>query len=431
MGMAGVFTPSGEEPWFPEYKIAVMSLTDSLKSQINYNCVNSNNTISMLYNAYTEKGFLNNFKALDNLHAHSLYSDSGGLQIVTAGKTMTPEIKKEIYQTQAYADYAMCFDEIPLISTSKTRTRNERSNVKNKIFVSDRMQESALATGRNIKEQVEYFRSIGSNTKVIIIVQGNTAQHMVDWYKDIESLLTEEDYKNIGGLAIADTCMGNGQRESIEMLIAAKKISEFCHENVKHHLHVLGVGSISRMRPILYLIKGGYLSSYNLISYDSSSHTSTFDYGLLKLNGTCKSIGSTKTNSVDIHFRNVYNLFSDTLSKYVTEDQYIDSIFGDGSGDWKYSTVKERGIKTNDPNYIIPNLLAKVAHTYYQIHNFTLNLDKLMGDELMIGKGPINSLLGVKNDAGMDGWIKNNHSMIKSKSISDSMNVINVETFFE
>ncbi len=83
VGMAGVFTPSGEEPWFPEYKVAVTSLTDSLKSQIDSTCIHSNNSVSMLYNAYTEKGFLPQFKALDNLHAHSLYADSGGLQIVT------------------------------------------------------------------------------------------------------------------------------------------------------------------------------------------------------------------------------------------------------------------------------------------------------------------------------------------------------------
>ena len=245
--------------------------------------------------------------------------------------------------------------------------------------------------------------------------------------------MSEEDYANIGGLAVADTCMGNGQMESIQMLMAAKKISEFCHENVKHHLHVLGVGSISRMKPILYLIKSGYLSSFNEVSYDSSSHTSTFDYGLLKLNGTCRSIGSYKTHEVDKHFRNVYNMFSNTLSQFVTEDEYINSIFGEGPGDWKFSSVKQRGLATNDKRFIIPNFLAKTTHTYYQIHNFVTNLDKTLDDKLLKykknGNNHLNLLLRVKDDKGMQNWIRDIGSHISSKKIKNDNEFISIEEF--
>lgn len=436
-GMMGVFTPDHTMPWYPTYKTATLSLMGSLKKRIAETCHNTKPLISTLYNAYTEKNHVSEFKNLDNLGSDSVYADSGGLQIVTAGKSITEDIKKEIYKTQAYADYAMCFDVIPLSSVSLTRTRNERSNIGNKIFHSVNHQESAFATGDNVKQQASYFRSIGAKTKVIIIVQGNTTEDMVNFYRNIESRLSPEDYENIGGMAIADTCMGNGELESIEMLRAAKLIADFCHPNVRKHLHVLGVGSIPRMRPILYLLKSGYLHEFDRVSYDSSSHTSTFQYGLLKLNGTCKSIGSYKTPAVDKHFRNVYRLFNDTFSDYVTEDQFMTNIFGDGSGDWKFSTIKNRVIENDDPFVIASTLLCNAAHTYFQIHNFVSNLDKVMTDEYnvfnddpSVKEKAMNELLGITDDNQMLTWINNHSNKIVSKRIKRDEDNVSLEEFF-
>jgi hypothetical protein len=109
-------------------------LAEQLNKSIAQRCLNTNSDVSVLYNAYTEKQHLEYLKTYKNLGARYIYSDSGGLQIVTAGKEINDEIKQQIYETQAYADYAMCFDVISLGSVSKTRTRNERSNVKNKIL---------------------------------------------------------------------------------------------------------------------------------------------------------------------------------------------------------------------------------------------------------------------------------------------------------
>jgi len=438
VGMMGVFTPDHEAFWYPEYKKATLSLMKSLNKRVAETCHNTKPLVSTLFNAYTEKNHVDEFKRLENLGSASVYADSGGLQIVTAGKSITNDIKNQIYKTQTYADYAMCFDVIPLSSVSLTRTRNERSNVGNKIFHSEQHQQAAFATGDNIKSQASFFRTVGAKTKVVIIVQGNDVQDMVDYFKNITTRLDDADYENIGGLAIADTCMGNGELESIKMLIAAKEISKICHPNIKKHLHVLGVGSIYRMRPILYLLKSGYLNAFERVSYDSSSHTSTFQYGLLKVNGTCKSIGSYKTPAVDKHFRNVYNLFSDTFSEYVTEDKFIDNIFGDGKSDWKYSTIKNRVVETSDPDIIIPSLLCNAAHTYFQIHNFITNLDQVMLDEFGIQrtKGDwkklmrINQLLAVKNDDDMSAWFSQNSGGIKTKGIKRDTERSTVEGFF-
>jgi hypothetical protein len=441
-GMMGVFTPDANENWYPLYKETTVSLMRSLKARIAESCVNTDPLVSVLYNAYTEKNHVREFERLNNLGADSVYADSGGLQIVTAGKSITPEMKNEIYKTQTYSDYAMCFDVIPLSSRTKTRTRNERSNVGNKVFNDELLTQSAHATGDNVKAQATYFRKSGAKTKVIVIVQGNSADDMVNFFNGVISRLEPEDYENIGGMAVADTCIGNGELESIEMLRAAKRISEFCHPNIRRHLHVLGVGSISRMRPILYLLKSGYLNNFERVSYDSSSHTSTFQYGLLKVNGTCRSIGSHKTPDVDKHFRNVYNLFSDTFSPLVTEDRWIELIFADGSGDWKYSTIKNRLMQNQNPNEIVAGLLCNAAHTYFQIHNFVTNLDRVSShkykeiEEIAKNKKQgkthiaMNNLLNINSEEQIEDWCSQFSATINSKRISRDSDTINMEDFF-
>ena len=418
-GMMGIFTNHIYDNHHDSLKNVLHSLMGDLNRSVQGSAKNTNPTIATLFNAYTEDAFVPRFASLGNLGSNSLYADSGGLQIVTAGKQVTDEIKAEIYKTQTAADYAMCFDVIPLESLSDSRTRNERSNVGNKVFNEANHLESGRLTGLNIKEQIKTFREHSAKTKVIMIIQGNNSEDMVNYYTEIAHQLTEKDYDNIGGMAMADTCIGNGTLESIEMLRGAKLISKVCHPNMKNHLHILGVGSISRMRPILYLTKSGYLDSFKKISYDSSSHTSTFDYGLLKVNGTCRALGSTRTDRAEDHFRNVYKLFENTLSDLCTEDELVDIILGDGVRDWRYSTVKEHAIKLPD-NQMIVGYLCKVLHTYFQINNFMKCLDNVLVEK---SNTDIGRLLDVHSDSDMDSWFKFISKHVRSKRIKRKENM--------
>lgn len=439
-GLMGVFAPKPEHEWYPEYKEAIIDLNENLIQTLQEECVNISPEISLLYNAYTEKNFIQPLSRLENLHAHNVYSDSGGLQIVTTGKSVTEEIKQEIYRRQAYSDYAMCFDDIPLKKITDKQTRNERSNVRNKIFMPEDLSNASRSTGQNISKQISFFDSIGAKTKVIVIVQGNTARDMLEFWRGIKTVLDREEQKSIGGIAIADTCMGNGDLESIEMLEAAHLIMKEDRELLEgKHLHILGVGSIARMRPVLYLSKAGYLEGFSKISFDSSSHTSTFIYGLLKVDGTCRSIGSYKTDRVERHFRNVYKRWSKIFEKYVSEDEFIVNVFGDDLGtDWKYSSIKNKALEQTDLKLIIPNILINAAHTFFQIHNFMINLDKILDHEhqvVSLKRKPtlsdvaINNLLTVKDESDMIEWVKHNRSSVKSKRISRKENKVTLEAF--
>lgn len=418
---------------YQEFHDRVVEIPKNVVKSVQDHSQYSEPVLSMLFNAFTEKAFVKpskGFQMYDWLGSDGVYADSGGLQIVTTGKSITPEIKQEIYKTQMVADYAMCFDVIPLTSSptafrdkrgnDKTRSSNERSNTGNKIFEDHLFAESAMATAKNIKEQVSYFREHNAKTKVIIIVQGNTPQDMKFFYDTIASQLTEEDYEHVGGIAIADTCMGNGELESIKMLHAAHLIAQDCHENAKSHVHFLGIGSLYRLRPIIYLVRSGFLQTFKRISYDSTSHTSCFDMGLIKLDGTCRSYGVKHTPLAEEVFTDVYNTFKGTFEKLVDLDTYKKIVFGvDNNTDITFTNIRSNA-QSLGTNAHIAGMLIKTAHTFYQIENFMKNAEGIWGEGRNgeeMENTPVSHLLNINDEGDILQWYQHFTGHISSSAI--------------
>jgi len=402
----------------PLFKESLMKIPTFVRDDLKDYCTHSDPVLSMLFNGFTEKNFIkppNNFQMYNWLNSDAVYADSGGLQMVTAGKSITPALKQQIYATQSVADFAMCFDEIPLTNTALVTTRNERSNVGNKIFEDADFAKSAEATAANIKEQVTYFKEHNAKTKVVIIVQGNTPQDMKFFFDTIASKLTEEDYEHVSGIAMADTCMGNGELESIKMLHAAHLISQDCHPAVSSHIHFLGIGSLYRLRPIIYLIRSGLLKSYKRISYDSTSHTSCFDMGLIKLDGTCRAYGTHKTRLADEVFDGVYNYFKPILDELVTYDQYRRIVFGEREeSPLKFTAIRDTARELGGNSQIVAMLL-KSLHTYYQIANFMKRSDDIWGEPG--DNSPIGNLLHIRNERDIFQWYANFETHVGSRPI--------------
>lgn len=396
-----------------------LAMTKIFKDDVRSHCKHYNPEISLLYNAYTEKKLIDKFKSLKNLETRAIYADSGGLQIVTRGKEITEKVKDQIYLDQAYADYGMCFDVMPITKSNATKkqTRNERSNMGSRIFHPSLHKEAGRLTGVNVKKQIASYRKIGAKTKAIIIVQGNTFEEMVMYYEQIAKQLKDEDYDHIGGMAISGACIGRGELESIEILRAAHLISKKAHGNISKHFHLLGIGSIARMKSVIYLKRSGYLDSFDHISFDSTSHTSTMTYGLMKLNGGCKALGSHRGRKTEEQFSNIYDLFKPYIKKHATKDEYLDLILGKidpskplgTADDWRHGSI----LKRSDS---VLGKLSVNAYTLYQVNNFLKCLDDLWDDEF--AGDPTTALLRVKNDDDMQQWFGDYGRELSSNRIS-------------
>jgi len=228
----------------------------------------------LLYNAYTESDFGEPFMKMRS----KVYVDSGGLQIITLkGTSPSEEVKQSIYETQTIGHYAMCFDEIPLYINQDSDNASARTQMTGKWVVGDEIYEKGVETGANIKKQVDHFRKSNAETKVFVILQGNLPEDWINFCKGVFSQLSEDDYPFLEGLALAGSCIGSGVLEAVDMYSIVPQLP--CPEFLKKRLHLLGVGSISRLIPIIVMIRSGYLDKDTHVSYDSTSISAAHSFG--------------------------------------------------------------------------------------------------------------------------------------------------------
>ena len=437
--LTGAFTK--EQPTLKTQIVPVVTQSvDLVMEDLKNTCTHFNPVFSALYNAYTEKGRYHGYVDFDLFNAHSLYADSGGLQMITTNKPITPTLKESIYELQSNADFAMCFDEIPIESTSTSNSPNERLNPDNKVFNSSRHIDCGILTGKNIKQQIEYFKAKSAKTKVILIIQGNTPDDMVDYFNAIQDELDADDFDHVGGIAVADTCMGNKQLETVDMLIAARRIANESQypDATSKHLHLLGVGSVIRMVPVINLVESGFIPSYKRISFDSTKHTGGFVFGKFLENGFQKNFGRYRNQQIEDIVKKIHSF----ILKPVFEKQGVNTSY-----DWLANEVffNKENRTWNDSDIVRrnkhdPEKMAAVAGIFfgfflYQVHNFMQCLDKVASGEF-VGKVPdltrkaLTELRNVSDEDQMNVWKKQHAKYVTSNRITRKEDVFSLDTFF-
>lgn len=374
--------------------------------------------MDILFNAYTEKDMGERIATLDKFGFEKLYADSGGLQIVTAGKTVDDSLKASIYQTQSVADYAMCFDEIPVrnIEGVAVDSKSNRSQTGNKHYLPELKHASATKTAENIREQIEVLDKFGTPTTVHYIVQGNTHDDMLEWFADGAKVLTPDHYKKVGGLALADTCMGNGPMESIDMLVAYNRIrGEFGEEYTKNHVHLLGLGSVKRLLPVFYMMNSGLLPKNMTISFDSTTFSMSYFMGrFLDSSGHKIEKGEHAYRKM---FHEVWKYFGDIYTKYAPEcdeQEFVDHV------------VKEiRSLAdsiNNSHDRIAPVVRANITLTIcWQILGFIKNVEHAL-NHAKYDRSPLGLIQDVTSFEEYQQWQAKHGHKVRSMRIKRKFN---------
>jgi hypothetical protein len=235
--------------------------------------------ISFLFNAFQEEIFAAPFiEYYRGKGIKQVYADSGGLQMVTQGMTITQALKEKVYALQGkYSDVAMSFDEIPVTLVSD---RAIRSNTSNKFFDKDKFEFCARASGKNLFEQMAHFEKIGSNSKAMFIAQGSDLDTYAQWTELALQEVPKDLHSQIGGIAMGAAALGNGMLEDIKRAYYFTQLPTDLN-----HLHLLGVGSLTRLLPTITFLQSGVYSDSLYISYDSTTHTSGVEMGRYHING--------------------------------------------------------------------------------------------------------------------------------------------------
>lgn len=234
-----------------------------------------NHDLTFLFNAYTEKTASNKMGAWMKSNDVPVYIDSGGLQVITLGKPLTPEVKQQVYDIQAVAgDYGFCFDEIPVnVPTDGSKLLG----MENRFFDESLVEPCAIKTAHNINNQIETFIKKGSSCKPIAIIQGNCYDSFMKWGEVLEKHINDDYKPLIGGIAMAGTSLGRGMLEDLEK---AFHVPQLPISFGKKHLHLLAVGSVRRLAPTLLAMQTGYYPKDMFVSYDASTMSKHLHVGI-------------------------------------------------------------------------------------------------------------------------------------------------------
>ncbi len=227
--------------------------------------------LGILENAFTDPENLKQFyNIFEKNNDTVIMADSGGLQVITRGKEVTKEIKNKIFNSQMnYSNYAMSFDEIPMIVTEK----NPGTFGDKKVFIDSLFKKNAILSGQNMVEQIKVFKKNKTKAKILFIIQSKTFETAREWaWFAFQEVKKEPEYeKYIGGLAIGNTGSG-GLRNLADFMLRFQSELDFLPLEWRKRLHVLGAGSISRIVAAM-LIRDEYFLEDTVISADATTQT--------------------------------------------------------------------------------------------------------------------------------------------------------------
>lgn len=334
---------------------------------------------SLLFNALTERKTI---RMMDPrmTNSYRMHSDSGGLQLVTQGKVVDDTIKNEIYDIQnKHSDVAMCFDEIPVKFTGSTGGgMNDNSS---RYFDTDNFDQYAKATGQNVFNQIKNFvESDGQRAKPLLIIHGNNLDYMRKWVDLALGEIPEEYHQYINGLASAGPSLGTGPLEDVERFSVLGLLE--VDDRLKENIHLLGIGSVRRLLPIIMYKKSGFISPTAHISYDSTSHTAGITMGRYYINGRFMETPQPNLTNHTKVFADLHKLFGHVIDDFkFDEDDYLRVM------SQSFSKVNAQGV----PYDINAMMVYYVLYVFGSILNFTKHVELLCTDDKAL-----NDLLGVR-----------------------------------
>jgi hypothetical protein len=363
-----------------------------------------NHSFGTLYNAWTEQEFGPIFKQNYRDVLECIQADSGGLQIVTQGKTITSDMVDSVFDNQArYSTMAMSFDEIPLSFSGAKSTRLDLSN---RWFDEHKFEECAKQTGRNVFKQIQKFVDMKSESKPIFITQGNCYETYMQWTDLAMKEIPQEYHQHIGGVAMGAAALGHGMLEDIQRAFFYTQLPMNLSSN---HLHLLAVGSVFRLVPNMIFMKSGLYKDLHL-TYDSTSHTCAATMG--------RFYAEKKAIDFPRRFEKVLytKIYDDIRSKFeldMTLEEFHEAVNSTSRKfDEKYGNIH---------NFVV----AQMAITLSTIQNFKDHVDACMkSDKELLSQvdsrdNPafIKSLYKIKTKDDFDAWMRDVGKYMVSHSV--------------
>lgn len=359
-----------------------------------------NQNLSLLYNAHQERKHGVTMTETMNDSWHRLFADSGGLQMARTSKGITPELKDKVYHHQAkYCDVAMIFDEIPIeFDLSLIGGNSMKASLLGRRFDRSDIKRSAAATLANVKRQIEVFKQEDSKAKMMLISQGQSVETYREYIELICNGLSDDEIDMfVCGVAPSSLCNGNSFAHRCEMIYAMKEYQ--IPDVIKNNVHLLGVGNHEALSP--FYLSPDYFSFIENLSYDSSSHASSWFYSRYRnkdfVNIDVDVVHRSKKGLSQIHtdqllpvINEIFDYDRQTLNDFDITDQM--QLIND-STKWSVdNTAGDRRFWKDHDSAVHGRYLTPWLWVTNTIGNFMIELDRRINNPVdTTGLGSINS----------------------------------------
>jgi hypothetical protein len=412
-GMSFTRITAGKEVFEGELNEQIKAMFSAMQT------VGANHKFSCLANALTEVEICKLLVEFDDV-LHAKYNDSGALQIAQGSqknRKCGENDKINVYEVQSkYSDFGFIFDEPPIGFAGDQVSKHASSQ---KWFESTRVEEAAIITGKNVANQLEVFERNKSDAKVQLIAHGNCLSSYQEGLEIIMQQIPTKLAHRIGGLAIGGGCLGNGPLED------AKKaffFSQLDHGLETKHIHILGVGSVTRLIPFFIMIQNGMFKDLR-ISYDSTTHTSGSTFGRYNFTGTDVSVQKDK--------KKWEKVYEDVQKKFGFADVTFEDFFEAGLAS---SFVKYEEKNGQKDTLIRTQLALALGSTW----NFIESAEKFLTNKELILKTikgskkfrPLQFLYQVKNANDFKAWDEQFGRHLQSRGVA-ATRPATLEDFFE
>jgi len=331
--MKTIYQKEHHDTFWPVIQNMIQRVEDEFKPNIG---------VSFLYNSFTEADIGPHTRDLGK----TTYADSGGLQMVTtkagfAAKDRMDEEKTKVFYNQAkYADYGFSFDEIPAVKINEGAF-----GIGGSVIVKDLCEPYGRLAGKNLLEQYEIYKETGTKCKAIPIIQGADTETTDLYCQGLFSGLPEGFEKSMRGVALGGINTSNIFAPAILMHSTMKVKNKNLQKLFKQGIHLLGVGSLSKILGILLMAENNLLD-IDVLTIDSASISKSYHYGSIRMiepNGRMKTYKTGKAFSKDVDkiYRSIYSYFKDDLKDiFPTYEDYMKNGIYDK--DFMSKTNKER-----------------------------------------------------------------------------------------
>lgn len=336
----------------------------------------SRQELSLLFNSFTEPKHGQTMKEMD-LKFMNLFSDSGGLQMITTKFGISEELKEKVYIHQAqYSDKAFIFDEIPLYVDKRiVNGTQSKNNSQGKYFIKDYIIPSAIRTSKNIKSQVKIFDSLNSDTKLFLIAQGQDKDSINTYVNTIMRELSDYEKSRIYGVALSSACLGTRLMERYDMIYNYINID--LPDNIKKNVHLLGVGNIVTIFPFIF--NKEYFSYIQHLSYDSTRQTNSYlfkrytdsEHITYKLNGNMKSV-----------HKCISEIYERNRAVYESLGAYNYEFLLENATKYSKSNIDNK-IKYITPNCSISENIFNMTHFFWNmevVDNFRFQVERMLNN---------------------------------------------------